>query len=118
MTTSWKLGDLDGKRDRRDTVADDSVKLRTERNRRRLRGFPATCELFFYRPVIVVANEDAMTIAVETERYAEAAQQAAEQAEIATCVFGGEEFGNGNFASDIVEEAEQGQRGPRSSSQR
>src|SRR6202035_4611702 len=74
-----------------------------------LRGFPATCELFFPRPVIVVANEDAMTIAVETERDAEAAQQAAEQAEIATCVFGGEEFGDRDFASGIVEEAEQGQ---------
>src|SRR5258706_16422560 len=57
--------------------------------------------------MIVVANEDAMTIAVETEGYAEAAQQAAEQAEIATRIFGEKEFGDGNFARGIVEKAEQ-----------
>ena len=76
-----------------------------------LRGFAATGELFFHRPVIVVANEDAVTIPVETEGYAEAAQQAAEQAEIATRVFGGEKFGDGNFASGVVEKAEQGELG-------
>ena len=73
-----------------------------------LRGFPATCELFFHRPVIVVANEDAVTVAVETEGYAEAAQQAAEQAEIAACVFGGKEFGDENFEGSVIEKAEQG----------
>lgn len=31
-----------------------------------LGGFPAASELFFHRPVIVVANEDAVTIPVET----------------------------------------------------
>lgn len=66
-------------------------------------------ELFHHRPVVVVANEDAVTIPVETERDAESAQPAAEQAEIAARVFGRKEFGDGNFASGIVEEAEQGE---------
>jgi hypothetical protein len=74
-----------------------------------LRRFLAAGELFFHRPVIVVANEDAVTIAVEAERNAAAAQQAAEQAEIAASVFGGKEFGDGNFAGRVVEEAQQGQ---------
>src|ERR1019366_5047934 len=73
-----------------------------------LGGLLAASELFFHRPVIVVANEDAVTIAVETDGYAEAAQQALEQAEIAASVFGGEEFGDGDFAGGVVEEAEQG----------
>jgi len=59
--------------------------------------------------VIVVANEDAVAIPVETERYAKAAQQAAEQAEIATSVFGGKEFDDGDFASGVIQEAEQGE---------
>jgi hypothetical protein len=63
-----------------------------------LGGFAATGELFFDGPVIVVANEDAVAIPVETERYPEATQQAVEQAEIATRAFGGEEFGDENFA--------------------
>src|ERR1019366_7098492 len=74
-----------------------------------LRGLAAAQELFFHRPVIVIANEDAVAVAIEAERYAEAAQQAVEQAEIAAGVFGGEEFGDGNFARGIVEEAEQGE---------
>ena len=73
-----------------------------------LRGLAATGELFFHGPVIVVANEDAVAIAVETEGDAEAAQQAAEQAKIAARIFGGEEFGDQNFAGGVVEEAEQG----------
>src|ERR1039458_9797221 len=71
-------------------------------------GLLAAGELFFHRPVIVVANEDAVAIAIEAERYAEAAQQAVEQAEIAASVFRGEEFGDQDFASGVVEEAEQG----------
>ena len=74
-----------------------------------LRGLAAARELFFHRPVIVVANEDAVAVAVETEGYAEAAQQALEQAEIAAGVFGGEEFGDRNFARGVVEKAEQGE---------
>jgi hypothetical protein len=67
----------------------------------------ATGELFFDRQVIVVADEDAVAIAVEAEGNAEAAQQAAEQAKVAASVFGGEELGDGDFAGGIVEEAEQ-----------
>jgi len=74
-----------------------------------LGGLAAAGELFFHRPVIVVANEDAVAIPVETERYAKAAQQAAEQAEIAARVFGGKEFGDGDFASGVIQEAEQGE---------
>ena len=74
-----------------------------------LGGFTAAGELFFHRPVIVVANEDAVAIAVEAERYAEAAQQAVEQAEIAARIFGEEEFGDENFACGVVEKAEQGE---------
>ena len=73
-----------------------------------LRGLTAAGELFLHRPVIIVANEDAVAVAVETDGHAEAAQQAVEQAEIAARVFGEEEFGNGNFASGVVEKAEQG----------
>ena len=73
-----------------------------------LGGLLAAGELFFHRPMIVVANEDAVVIPVETEGHAEAAQQAVEQAEIAASVFGGKEFGDGNFASGVVQEAEQG----------
>ena len=58
--------------------------------------------------MIVVANEDAVAIAVETEGYAKAAQQAVEQAEIAARIFGGEEFGDQNFACGVVEKSEQG----------
>ena len=71
-------------------------------------GVAVAGELFFHRPVIVVANEDAVSVAIEAERYAEAAQQVVEQAEIAARVFAGEEFGNQNFACGVVEETEQG----------
>src|SRR6202162_4871615 len=70
----------------------------------KLCGFAAAGELFIDRPVIVVANEDAVAIAIETEGYAEAAQQAVEQAEIAARVFGGKEFGDQDFTSGVVEE--------------
>jgi hypothetical protein len=70
-------------------------------------SFP--CELFFYRPVLVVAKEDAVTVAVKAEWDAAAAQQAAEQAEIAAGVFGGKELGDKDFTGSVVEEAEQGE---------
>jgi hypothetical protein len=63
------------------------------------------------RGVLVVADEDAVAITVEAERYAAAAQQAAEQAEIAASVFGEEELGDGDFAGGIVEEAQQSELG-------
>ena len=74
-----------------------------------LSGLPFPRELLFDGPVIVVANEDAVTIAVKAERDAAAAQQAAEQAKIAAGIFGGKEFGGEDFASGVVEEAEQGE---------
>src|ERR1039457_358269 len=73
-----------------------------------LGGLAATSELFFHRPVIVIADEDAVAITIETGRYAEAAQQAVEQTEIAASVFGREEFGDGDFAGGVVQETEQG----------
>src|SRR5450759_756736 len=74
-----------------------------------LGGFAAAGELFFHRPVIVVANQDAVAISVEAERNAVAAQQAVEQAEIAARVFGGKEFGDQDFACGVVQKAEQGE---------
>ncbi len=50
-------------------------------------------------------------IAVETERNAVTAQQAAEQAEIAAGVFAGEECGGQDLAGSVVEKAEQGKCG-------
>ena len=46
-------------------------------------GLAAAGELFWQRPVIIVANEDAVAIPIKAERYAEAAQEALQQAEIA-----------------------------------
>ena len=48
-----------------------------------LSGLALAGELFFDGPVIVVAHEDAVAIAVETEGDTEAAQEAVQQAEIA-----------------------------------
>ena len=73
-----------------------------------LRGLAATGELFLEAPVIVIANEDAVAIPVETEGDAEAAEQALEQAKIAARIFGREKFGDQNFAGGVVEKAEQG----------
>jgi hypothetical protein len=73
-----------------------------------LGGLAASGELFFNRPVIVVADKDAVAVAVEAEGDAVAAQQAAEQAKVAMGVFGGEELGHEDFAGGVVEEAEQG----------
>jgi len=70
---------------------------------------PFPCELFFDGPVIVVADEHAVTISVKAERDATAAQQAAEQAKITAGIFCGEEFGGADFASSVVEEAQQGE---------
>src|ERR1700693_4155922 len=65
-----------------------------------LQGATELCRLggargvVFLRSVVLVVQEDAVAIAIETEGYAEAAQQAVEQAEIAARVFGGKEFGD------------------------
>ena len=70
-------------------------------------GLAAAGELFWQRPVIIVANEDAVTIPIEAERYAEAAQEALQQAEIAARVFAKEKFSGENFARGIVQKAQQ-----------
>src|SRR6266404_5675336 len=74
----------------------------------KLRGLAATGKLFFHRPVLVIADEDTVAVAIQAERYAEAAQQAVEQEKITARVFGGEEFGNQDFACGVVQECEQG----------
>ena len=56
--------------------------------------------------MIVVANEDAVAVAEKTDGHTEAAQEAAEQAEVAARVFGEEEFSDGNFARGVVQKAE------------
>jgi hypothetical protein len=68
-----------------------------------------TAELFVHRPVLIIANEDAMTISVEAKRNAVTTQQAAQQAQITAGIFGKEELGNGYFAGGIIQEAEQGE---------
>ena len=68
-----------------------------------------TRELFFHRPVLIVAHEDAVTIAVEAERDAIATQQAAQQAKIAAGIIAEEELGDENFTSGVIQEAERGQ---------
>ena len=68
-------------------------------------------ELFCKRPVIVVADKDAVVIAVKTKGKTVTAQQAAKQPEIAASVFGGEKFGDHDLAGSVVEKAEQGELG-------
>ena len=74
-----------------------------------LSGLAFAGELFFDGPVVVVADEDAAAIAVEGERDTVAAQQAAQQAEIAVGGFGGEELGGQDFAGGIVLHAQSGE---------
>jgi hypothetical protein len=74
-----------------------------------LSGLAFSGELFLDRPVIVIAGEDAMAIAVEGERHTVAAQQAAEQAKIAASVFGESKERHQDLASRIVEKGEQSQ---------
>jgi hypothetical protein len=71
-----------------------------------LGGILAAAEFFLQSPVVVVADEDAVAIAVEAERNAVTAQQAAQQAEIAASVFAGEKLGDQDFAGGVVEKAE------------
>jgi hypothetical protein len=73
--------------------------------------------LFFERPAVVVTDEDAAAITVESQGHAEAAQQALQQVEIALRGFRGEELGGENFseASSCMPRAVS--VGPRPSSQ-
>ena len=76
-----------------------------------LSGLAFAGELFFDRPVVVVADEDTAAITVEGERDAVAAEQAPEQAEIAYGGFRGEELSGKDFAGGVVLHAESGERG-------
>src|SRR6266853_6801738 len=66
-------------------------------------------KLFFDRPVVVVAHQDAVLVPIEAEGDAVAAQQAAQQVEIPVGIFRGKELGNGNLAGGVIEETEEGE---------
>ncbi len=74
-----------------------------------LGGLAFSGELFFHRPDVIVADEDAAVIAVESQRYAVAAEHLFKQAEIAESGFRGEELGGQDFAGGIVLHAESGE---------
>ena len=74
-----------------------------------LGGLAFAGELFFPRPEVVVADEDAAAIAIKGKRSAVAAQQLAEQREIAESGFGGKELGGQDFSGGIVLQAESGE---------
>ncbi len=71
-----------------------------------LGGLTFSGELFFHRPEVVVAYEDAAVIAIEGERDTAVTQQLAEQGEIAGGGFGGEELSGEDFPGGIVLQAE------------
>jgi hypothetical protein len=72
-------------------------------------AFPG--ELFLDSPGVIVADEDAAAIAVKSQRHTVAAQELAEQAEIAESGFGGKELGGQDFAGGVVLHAESGETG-------
>ena len=74
-------------------------------------GWRWPAQFFFDGPVVIVANEDAVAIAVEGHRHAEARKQAAEQVEIAFGGFGGKERSCENFAGGVVLKTESGESG-------
>jgi len=63
-------------------------------------------KLFWDRPGVVVADQDAAVIAVKSQGHAVATQQWAEQTEIAECRFRGKELRRQDFPGDIVLHAE------------
>ena len=71
-----------------------------------LGGLTFAGELFFHRPEIVVAHEDAAVVAVKGEGSAVAAQQLTQQGEIAEGGFGGKELGGQDFTGGVVLQAE------------
>src|SRR5713226_2963278 len=75
-----------------------------------LRGLAAASQLFFDGPVIVVADEDTVAVAVAGQGNAVATQQALEQAEIALGGLGREERGGEDLAGRIVLQAQGGEQ--------
>ena len=74
-----------------------------------LGGLPLAGEFFFDGPEVVVAHEDAAVIAIKSERSSVAAQQLAEQAEVAMCSFGRKELSGQDFSGGVVLQAESGE---------
>ncbi len=74
-----------------------------------LGGLAFAGELFFHRPEVVVAHKDAAVIAIKREGSAVAAQQLAEQGEIADSRFGGKELSGEDFTGGVVLQAERGE---------
>ena len=66
-------------------------------------------ELFFDRPVVIMAEEDAAAIAVKSPGQAMAAEQLAKQAEIAKSGFRGEELSRQDFTGRVVLHAQSGE---------
>jgi hypothetical protein len=61
--------------------------------------------------MVIVANEDTVTVPIQGHRDAEARKQAAEQAEIAFGGLGGKESRGENFPGGIVLKTESGKPG-------
>jgi hypothetical protein len=76
-----------------------------------LSGFAFTSQLFFHRPMVIVANEDTVAIPVQGQRDTEARKQAAEQVEIALGGLGGKEPGSEDFPGGIVLKTQSGKCG-------
>jgi len=74
-----------------------------------LSGLTFSGKFFCPRPEIVIADEDAAVIAVEGEGSAVAAQELAQQREIAGGGLGGKELGGEDFSGGIVLQAERGE---------
>src|SRR6267154_2950440 len=74
-----------------------------------LGGLTFSGELFFHRPEVVVANEDAAVIAIEGEWGPTVTQQLAEQGEIAGGGIGGKELSGQDFTGGIILQAEGGE---------
>ncbi len=73
-----------------------------------LGGLTFSGELFLERPEVVVAHEDAAVIAIESQRCAVAAEQLAQQSEIAMCGFGRKELSGQDLSGGVVLQAESG----------
>src|SRR5713226_7424935 len=74
-----------------------------------LRRLAFSSELFFHRPAVVIADEDAAVIPVKSQRHTVAAQQLAKQAEIAESGFRREELRGQDFTSGVVLHAQSGE---------
>ena len=91
------------------TVGGDEGDAELFQSAAELGGLAFSGELFFDRPGVVVAHEDAAVIAVKSQGHAVAAQQLAQQGEIAESGFGGEELGGQDFAGGVVLHAQSGE---------